>query len=183
MSPTITVCCVHPRWLAQLWNTAVVPRVEEAVISQVTAKHSSSSSSQRPSPSSHALSSGQQAVVKAALSILVNKAVLSGCPLPRHGEWASQTLTPSCCSESETSKENMDETSLLFCPTLRNGQAPAGVPGEFFPSVGPRVLHRKWQRGREEGAGQREAKTVQHQPSKERKRVPDVELQWFLQRG
>ncbi|XP_028286059.1 cortactin-binding protein 2 isoform X2 [Parambassis ranga] len=77
------------RWLARLWNAVVVPRVEEAIISRVTAKHSSSSPSlpslsQRPAPSNCGLSAGQQAVVKAALSILVNKAVLLGCPLPRH---------------------------------------------------------------------------------------------------
>uniref|UniRef100_A0A3B4X6A9 CortBP2/NAV1-like AAA+ ATPase lid domain-containing protein n=2 Tax=Seriola lalandi dorsalis TaxID=1841481 RepID=A0A3B4X6A9_SERLL len=86
------------RWLARLWNAVVVPRVEEAIISRVTAKRSSSScssssttsssssssSSQRLSPSNCGLSAGQQAVVKAALSILVNKAVLLGCPLPRH---------------------------------------------------------------------------------------------------
>lgn len=83
--------------MARLWNAVVVPRVEEAIISRVTAKRfssssssspstaSSSPSSQRPSPSSCGLSAGQQAVVKAALSILVNKAVLLGCPLPRHG--------------------------------------------------------------------------------------------------
>uniref|UniRef100_A0A4W6BQ75 CortBP2/NAV1-like AAA+ ATPase lid domain-containing protein n=1 Tax=Lates calcarifer TaxID=8187 RepID=A0A4W6BQ75_LATCA len=80
------------RWLARLWNAVVVPRVEEAIISRVTAKRSSSNnttatsspSSQRPSPSNCGLSAGQQAVVKAALSILVNKAVLLDCPLPRH---------------------------------------------------------------------------------------------------
>ncbi|XP_035521529.1 cortactin-binding protein 2 [Morone saxatilis] len=80
------------RWLARLWNAVVVPRVEEAIISRVTAKRSSSTttssssspSSQRQSPSNCGLSAGQQAVVKAALSILVNKAVLLGCPLPRH---------------------------------------------------------------------------------------------------
>ncbi|XP_059190607.1 cortactin-binding protein 2 [Centropristis striata] len=82
------------RWLARLWNAVVVPRVEEAIISRVTAKRSSSTttssssssspSSQRLSPSNCGLSAGQQAVVKAALSILVNKAVLQGCPLPRH---------------------------------------------------------------------------------------------------
>ncbi|XP_041795278.1 cortactin-binding protein 2 [Chelmon rostratus] len=94
-------CPVHPnntqaivRWLARLWNAVVVPRVEEAIISRVTARRSSSTaattssssspSSQRPSPSNCGLSAGQQAVVKAALSILVNKAVLLGCPLPRH---------------------------------------------------------------------------------------------------
>lgn len=77
------------RWLARLWNAVVVPRVEDAIISRVTAKRSSSSSSSpslpRQSPSNCGLSAGQQAVVKAALSILVNKAVLLGCPLPRHG--------------------------------------------------------------------------------------------------
>uniref|UniRef100_A0A3P8Y7E1 Cortactin-binding protein 2 n=1 Tax=Esox lucius TaxID=8010 RepID=A0A3P8Y7E1_ESOLU len=69
------------QWLARLWNTVVVPRVEEAIVSRVTARRSSG---QRVSPSNRHLSSGQQAVVKAALSILVNKAVLQGCPLPRH---------------------------------------------------------------------------------------------------
>ncbi|XP_023209153.1 cortactin-binding protein 2 isoform X3 [Xiphophorus maculatus] len=72
------------RWLARLWNAVVVPRVEGAVISRVTTKRSTSSPSQRLSPSNCGLSTGQQAVVKAALSILVNKAVMPGCPLPRH---------------------------------------------------------------------------------------------------
>uniref|UniRef100_A0A096M0D9 Cortactin-binding protein 2 n=1 Tax=Poecilia formosa TaxID=48698 RepID=A0A096M0D9_POEFO len=72
------------RWLARLWNAVVVPRVEGAVISRVTTKRSTSSPSHRPSPSNCGLSAGQQAVVKAALSILVNKAVMPGCPLPRH---------------------------------------------------------------------------------------------------
>ncbi|XP_055365853.1 cortactin-binding protein 2 isoform X2 [Betta splendens] len=78
------------RWLARLWNAVVVPRVEEAIISRVTTKRSSSSSNtssssllQQQSPSNCRLSPGQQAVVKAALSILVNKAVLVGCPLTR----------------------------------------------------------------------------------------------------
>ncbi|XP_056137527.1 cortactin-binding protein 2 [Lampris incognitus] len=74
------------KWLARLWNAVVVPRVEGAIISRVTARRCSSSSpsSARLSPSNRGLSPGQQAVVKAALSILVNKAVLLGCPLPRH---------------------------------------------------------------------------------------------------
>ncbi|XP_054878696.1 cortactin-binding protein 2 isoform X2 [Poeciliopsis prolifica] len=71
------------RWLARLWNAVVVPRVEGAVISRVTTKCSTSSPLPRPSPSNCGLSAGQQAVVKAALSILVNKAVMPGCPLPR----------------------------------------------------------------------------------------------------
>uniref|UniRef100_A0A4W5RHP8 Cortactin binding protein 2 n=1 Tax=Hucho hucho TaxID=62062 RepID=A0A4W5RHP8_9TELE len=83
-----SVCCFcislpvcSSRWLARLWNMVVVPRVEEAIVSRVTVKRSSG---QRVSPSNLRLSSGQQAVVKAALSILLNKAVLQGCPLPRH---------------------------------------------------------------------------------------------------
>lgn len=84
------MCACKRRWLARLWNAVVVPRVEEAIISRVTASRSAISPSspppsQRPSPSNCGLSAGQQAVVKAALSILVNKAVLLGCPLPRHG--------------------------------------------------------------------------------------------------
>lgn len=69
-----------PKWLVRLWNAVIVPRVEDAVISRVTAKRSPS---QRRSPNSKALSPGQRAVVKAALNILLNKAVLQGCPLPR----------------------------------------------------------------------------------------------------
>lgn len=69
-----------PKWLVRLWNAVIVPRVEDAVISRVTAKRSPS---QRRSPNSKALTPGQRAVVKAALNILLNKAVLQGCPLPR----------------------------------------------------------------------------------------------------
>ncbi|KAG7522929.1 cortactin-binding protein 2 [Solea senegalensis] len=74
------------RWLARLWNAVVVPRVEEAIISRVTAKRPSTTTTSPSSQSSSnsGLSAGQQAVVKAALSILVNKAVLLGSPLPRH---------------------------------------------------------------------------------------------------
>ncbi|XP_077373386.1 cortactin-binding protein 2 [Festucalex cinctus] len=70
------------RWLSRLWSSVVVPRVEAAIVARVTARRSSSSSSSLPS--NVVLSDGQQAVLKAALSILVNKAVLRGCPLPRH---------------------------------------------------------------------------------------------------
>ncbi|XP_059420998.1 cortactin-binding protein 2 isoform X2 [Carassius carassius] len=69
-----------PKWLVRLWNAVIVPRVEDAVISRVTAKRSPS---QRRSPNSKGLSPGQRAVVKAALNILLNKAVLQGCPLDR----------------------------------------------------------------------------------------------------
>ncbi|XP_061534047.1 cortactin-binding protein 2 isoform X1 [Phycodurus eques] len=71
------------RWLSRLWSSVVVPRVETAIVSRVTARCSSSSTA--PSSKGNVvLSAGQQAVLKAALSILVNKAVLRGCPLPRH---------------------------------------------------------------------------------------------------
>lgn len=70
------------RWLARLWNVLVVPRIEDAVISRVTAKHSPL---QRRSPSNKSLSPGQRAVVRAALNIVLNKAVLHSCPLDRSG--------------------------------------------------------------------------------------------------
>lgn len=70
------------RWLARLWNVLVVPRIEDAVISRVTAKHSPL---QRRSPSNKGLSPGQRAVVRAALNIVLNKAVLQSCPLDRSG--------------------------------------------------------------------------------------------------
>ncbi|TRY66408.1 hypothetical protein DNTS_003369 [Danionella cerebrum] len=69
-----------PKWLVRLWNAVIVPRVEDAVISRVTTRRSPS---QRHCPNSKALSPGQRAVVKAALNILLNKAVLQVCPLPR----------------------------------------------------------------------------------------------------
>lgn len=59
----------------------IVPRVEDTIVSKVTV----SRPPQRHLPRSPKLSPGQQAVVKAALSILVNKAVLQSCPLPRTG--------------------------------------------------------------------------------------------------
>ncbi|KAM9480726.1 cortactin-binding protein 2 isoform 2-T2 [Clarias gariepinus] len=68
------------KWLARLWNVLVVPRIEDAVISRVTAKHSPL---QRRSPSNKGLSPGQRAVVRAALNIVLNKAVLQSCPLDR----------------------------------------------------------------------------------------------------
>ena len=146
------------RWLARLWNAVVVPRVEEAIISRVTAKRSSSStttttttsssssslpSSQRLSPSNCGLSAGQQAVVKAALSILVNKAVLLGFPLPRHGVWVPQMTKPS--SQSGTTlidlieKRKMFDFLIFFLP-LRNQQVPPGVPGWEPPPVSHRLL-------------------------------------------
>ncbi|MBN3319226.1 CTTB2 protein, partial [Atractosteus spatula] len=68
------------KWLSRLWNAVVVPRVQEVIVSRATVRRAPA---QRHVPSSKSLSSGQQAVAKAALSILVNKAVLPACPLPR----------------------------------------------------------------------------------------------------
>ena len=68
--------------MSKLWNAVIAPRVQEAILSRASVK--------RPSVPGQAIakktpSQGQQAVVKAALSILLNKAVLHGCPLPRTG--------------------------------------------------------------------------------------------------
>ncbi|KAG8142870.1 hypothetical protein E2320_006071 [Naja naja] len=71
---------VTVKWMSKLWNAIIAPRVQEAILSRASLK--------RPPMSGQMAvkkcpSQGQQAVVKAALSILLNKAVLHGCPLPR----------------------------------------------------------------------------------------------------
>ncbi|XP_061496056.1 LOW QUALITY PROTEIN: cortactin-binding protein 2 [Rhineura floridana] len=68
------------KWMSKLWNVMIAPRVQEAILSRASLKRPSALGQMavKKSPSQ-----GQQAVVKAALSILLNKAVLHGCPLPR----------------------------------------------------------------------------------------------------
>uniref|UniRef100_A0A8C8VFS3 Cortactin-binding protein 2 n=1 Tax=Pelusios castaneus TaxID=367368 RepID=A0A8C8VFS3_9SAUR len=71
---------VTMKWLSKLWNAVIAPRVQEAILSRASAKRTSAlgQTAAKKNPSQ-----GQQTVVKAALSILLNKAVLHGCPLPR----------------------------------------------------------------------------------------------------
>nr|XP_040147526.1 cortactin-binding protein 2 isoform X2 [Ictidomys tridecemlineatus] len=68
------------KWMSKLWNAIIAPRVQEAILSRASVKRQpglgQTAAKKHPSQ-------GQQAVVKAALSILLNKAVLRGCPLPR----------------------------------------------------------------------------------------------------
>ncbi|XP_075713246.1 cortactin-binding protein 2 isoform X2 [Rhinoderma darwinii] len=69
------------KWMSKLWNAVIVPKVQEAILSIATSK--------RPSVLRHVTatktpSQGQQAIVKAALSILLNKAILHACPVPKH---------------------------------------------------------------------------------------------------
>lgn len=68
--------------MSKLWNAVIAPRVQEAILSRASVKRPPvpGQATSKKSPSQ-----GQQAVVKAALSILLNKAVLHGCPLPRAG--------------------------------------------------------------------------------------------------
>ncbi|XP_014456493.2 cortactin-binding protein 2 isoform X1 [Alligator mississippiensis] len=68
------------KWMSKLWNSVIAPRVQEAILSRASVKRPSAlgQTAAKKYPSQ-----GQQAVVKAALSILLNKAVLHGCPLPR----------------------------------------------------------------------------------------------------
>uniref|UniRef100_A0A8C2YKD0 Cortactin-binding protein 2 n=1 Tax=Chinchilla lanigera TaxID=34839 RepID=A0A8C2YKD0_CHILA len=68
------------KWMSELWNAVIAPRVQEAILSRASVKRQpglgQTAAKKHPSH-------GQQAVVKAALSILLHKAVLRGCPLPR----------------------------------------------------------------------------------------------------
>ncbi|XP_035866741.1 cortactin-binding protein 2 isoform X5 [Phyllostomus discolor] len=71
---------VTVKWMCKLWNAVIAPRVQEAILARASLKRHPSlvQTTAKKHPSQ-----GQQAVVKAALSILLNKAVLHGCPLQR----------------------------------------------------------------------------------------------------
>uniref|UniRef100_A0A5F4VUA1 Cortactin-binding protein 2 n=1 Tax=Callithrix jacchus TaxID=9483 RepID=A0A5F4VUA1_CALJA len=71
---------VTVKWMSKLWNGVITPRVQEAILSRASVKRQAGF---RQTIAKRHPSQGQQAVVKAALSILLNKAVLHGCPLPR----------------------------------------------------------------------------------------------------
>ncbi|XP_014640891.1 PREDICTED: cortactin-binding protein 2 isoform X2 [Ceratotherium simum simum] len=71
---------VTVKWMSKLWNAVIAPRVQEAILSRASVKRQPGLG--QTSAEKHR-SQGQQAVVKAALSILLNKAVLHGCPLQR----------------------------------------------------------------------------------------------------
>ncbi|XP_055276779.1 cortactin-binding protein 2 isoform X1 [Moschus berezovskii] len=66
------------KWMSKLWNAVIAPRVQEAILSRASVKRQPGIGQTTKNPSQ-----GQQAVVRAALSILLNKAVLHGCPLQR----------------------------------------------------------------------------------------------------
>ncbi|XP_063783291.1 cortactin-binding protein 2 [Pseudophryne corroboree] len=71
---------VMVKWMSKLWNAVIVPKVKEAILSIATIK--------RPSLLGHVTatktpSHGHQAIVRAALSILLNKAILHGCHIPK----------------------------------------------------------------------------------------------------
>ncbi|KAG8577537.1 hypothetical protein GDO81_010213 [Engystomops pustulosus] len=67
------------KWMYKLWNAVIVPKVQEAILAIATSK--------RPSVLRHVTATKTQAKVnnqvKAALSILSNKAILHGCPVPK----------------------------------------------------------------------------------------------------
>lgn len=67
--------------MAKLWNNVIAPRAEEAIFSRASVKRC-----RQGQPVNKSLNQGQQAVVKAALSILLNKAVLHGCSLSKQGK-------------------------------------------------------------------------------------------------
>uniref|UniRef100_A0A8I5YC08 Cortactin-binding protein 2 n=1 Tax=Rattus norvegicus TaxID=10116 RepID=A0A8I5YC08_RAT len=68
------------KWMSKLWNAIIAPRVQEAILSRAAMNKQPGA---RQTASKKHPSQGQQAVVRAALSILLNKAILHGCPLPR----------------------------------------------------------------------------------------------------
>ncbi|KAF4800241.1 Cortactin-binding protein 2 [Turdus rufiventris] len=97
------------KWMSKLWNAVIAPRVQEAILSRASVK--------RPSVPGQAIakknpSQGQQAVVKAALSILLNKAVLHGCPLPRPGMKSKTVLQPNCKKRASLTTKSSEKDHL-----------------------------------------------------------------------
>lgn len=115
------------RWLARLWNVLVVPRIEDAVISMVTAKHSPL---QQRSPSNKSLSPGQRAVVRAALNIVLNKAVLHSCPLDRSG--AVLKHRGAVLTHSEMQLHTSGEVINIMCCNVSYGNACCDAFNQFF---------------------------------------------------
>ena len=64
---------LHFRWLSLLWNHTIAPSVSEAVIKGSGSEH---------------LSGGQQKVANTALYVLMQRAIVSGCPLSGQGKYA-----------------------------------------------------------------------------------------------
>lgn len=82
-------------------------------------------------------------MVKAALSILVNKAVLLGCPLRRHGAWAPQDGEGSFAASGgcfSRASGNTITTHLLLSVSSRDGQVSARVPWRDLSAVGHQFL-------------------------------------------
>ncbi|XP_051886501.1 cortactin-binding protein 2 isoform X4 [Pristis pectinata] len=97
------------RWMANLWNNVIAPRAEEAILSRASVKRS-----RQGQPVNKSLNPGQQAVVKAALSILLNKAVLHGCSLSKQEleecapEFQGWSFPLTMISNYKTSKKKID---------------------------------------------------------------------------
>ncbi|XP_072915628.1 cortactin-binding protein 2 isoform X5 [Hemitrygon akajei] len=96
-------------WMANLWNNVIAPGVEEAILSRASVKKS-----RQRQPVRKSLNQGQQAVVKAALSILLNKAVLHGCSLSKQeleecaSEFQGWHFPLTMISSYKTSKKKID---------------------------------------------------------------------------
>ncbi|XP_067855632.1 cortactin-binding protein 2 isoform X1 [Heptranchias perlo] len=101
------------KWMANLWNNVIAPRAEEAILSRASVNRPS----RQGQPINKILNQGQQAVVKAALSILLNKAVLHGCSLSRQEleqyapEFQGWSFPLTMISNYKTSKKKIDSNA------------------------------------------------------------------------
>lgn len=114
------------RFLCDLWNSVVVPRIEAAIVSRVSPRLS-------PLPHTQGHSTGQKALVKAALGIVLNRAVLPDCPLSRSE--MERFLPEFSGGPSPLSKPSSD-------PEPRPGLHPGSKPGSVSPRVRRKRDHR-----------------------------------------
>ncbi|EPQ11025.1 Cortactin-binding protein 2 [Myotis brandtii] len=100
---------VTVKWMSKLWNAVIAPRVQEAILSTASVKRQPGLV--QTTAKKH-LSQGQRTVVKAALSILLNKAVLRGCPLQRAGIKNTARSQLNCNRSASLSKQKSLENDL-----------------------------------------------------------------------
>uniref|UniRef100_UPI00398EAF1D cortactin-binding protein 2 isoform X3 n=1 Tax=Pristiophorus japonicus TaxID=55135 RepID=UPI00398EAF1D len=128
------------KWMANLWNNVIAPRAEEAILSRASVKRPS----RQGQPVNKILNQGQQAVVKAALSILLNKAVLHGCSLSRQEfeqcvpEFQGWSFPLTMITNYKTSKKKIDSNAWRKVSTGPRKKSAQSVPQSWSKLEGQR---------------------------------------------
>ncbi|XP_020381016.2 cortactin-binding protein 2 [Rhincodon typus] len=128
------------KWMANLWNNIIAPRAEDAILSRASVRRPC----RQGQPVNKILNQGQQAVVKAALSILLNKAVLHGCSLSRQEfeqyapEFQGWSFPLTMICNYKTSKKKIDSNAWRKVSTGPRKKSIHSVPPSWSKFDGQR---------------------------------------------